>query len=104
MVYIGLVLNARGLDRALASVGRDGERGVDEINYVVVATDEFSQRNQGMSTRQSLAQWAEVGSRARAAGLRTTLTIAALLCAHIGAALFHHFVRKDDILLRMVGR
>ncbi len=32
------------------------------------------------------------------------LMIAALLCAHIGAALFHHFVRKDDILLRMVGR
>ncbi len=30
--------------------------------------------------------------------------IALLLCAHIGAALFHHFIRKDDILLRMVGR
>jgi cytochrome b561 len=32
------------------------------------------------------------------------LMIGALLCAHIGAALFHHFVRRDDILLRMVGR
>jgi cytochrome b561 len=32
------------------------------------------------------------------------LMIAAVLCAHIGAALFHHFIRRDDILLRMVGR
>ena len=32
------------------------------------------------------------------------LLIAALLVAHIGAALFHHFVRKDGVLLRMIGR
>lgn len=69
--YIGLVLNRRGLDRALAGAG------VHEINYVLVATDEFSQRNQGMDTRWSLGQWAEVASAARAAGLRTTLTVAA---------------------------
>jgi cytochrome b561 len=31
------------------------------------------------------------------------LAIAALLCAHIGAALFHHFIRKDDVLMRMVS-
>lgn len=29
-------------------------------------------------------------------------TIAALLCLHIGAALFHHFVRRDRVLMRMV--
>lgn len=28
--------------------------------------------------------------------------MAAILLAHIGAALFHHFVRKDNILTRMV--
>jgi cytochrome b561 len=28
--------------------------------------------------------------------------IAGLLCLHIGAALFHHFVRRDRVLLRMV--
>jgi cytochrome b561 len=28
--------------------------------------------------------------------------IIGLLCAHIGAALFHHFVRRDRVLLRMV--
>ena len=26
------------------------------------------------------------------------------LCAHIGGALFHHFIRKDRTLLRMLGR
>lgn len=32
------------------------------------------------------------------------LTIAALIAMHIGAALFHHFIRRDNILLRMLGR
>jgi len=32
------------------------------------------------------------------------ILIGALLVAHIGAALFHHFVRKDRVLLRMIGR
>ena len=30
------------------------------------------------------------------------IAIALLLCAHIGAALFHHFIRKDGVLMRMV--
>jgi cytochrome b561 len=29
------------------------------------------------------------------------LTIACLLAAHIGAALYHHFVRRDRVLMRM---
>ncbi len=29
-------------------------------------------------------------------------TIITLLCLHIGAALFHHFVRKDNVLKRMM--
>jgi hydroxymethylglutaryl-CoA lyase len=66
--YIGLVLNRRGLDRALAA-------GVDEVNYVVAATESFSERNQGVSVAQALASWHDIGTAARAAGLRTTLTI-----------------------------
>jgi cytochrome b561 len=31
------------------------------------------------------------------------LAIAGLLAAHIGAALHHHFVRKDGILMRMIS-
>jgi cytochrome b561 len=29
--------------------------------------------------------------------------IALLICAHIGGALFHHFIRKDRVLMRMVS-
>lgn len=32
------------------------------------------------------------------------LCIALLICMHIGAALFHHFIRRDRLLLRMLGR
>jgi hydroxymethylglutaryl-CoA lyase len=68
--WIGLVLNERGLDRAIRA-------GVDEVNVVVVATDTFSQRNQGVSTDDAIAAWTRIADRARAAGLRTTVTIAA---------------------------
>ncbi|MGW0894710.1 hydroxymethylglutaryl-CoA lyase [Saccharopolyspora sp. NPDC002578] len=68
--YIGLVLNGRGFDRALAA-------GVDEVNVVVVATDTFSERNQGMSTEQGLALWSELAARAHREGVRPTVTIAA---------------------------
>jgi hydroxymethylglutaryl-CoA lyase len=68
--WIGLVLNERGLDRAIRA-------GVDEVNVVVVATDTFSQRNQGVSTDEAIAAWTRIADRARTAGLRTTVTIAA---------------------------
>jgi cytochrome b561 len=31
------------------------------------------------------------------------ILIALLLCAHIGGALYHHFIRKDRVLMRMVS-
>ncbi|NKZ08182.1 hydroxymethylglutaryl-CoA lyase [Actinomadura latina] len=68
--YAGLVLNRRGLDRALAA-------GVDEVNVVVVATDEFSRRNQGCTVDEGVANWARIAADARAAGLFRTVTIAA---------------------------
>jgi hydroxymethylglutaryl-CoA lyase len=68
--WIGLVLNERGLDRAIAA-------GVDEVNVVVVATDTFSRRNQGVGTGEGIAAWQRIAPRARAAGLRTTVTVAA---------------------------
>jgi cytochrome b561 len=30
------------------------------------------------------------------------IAIACLAAAHIGAALYHHFVRKDRVLMRMI--
>jgi len=56
---IGLVLNRRGLERALRA-------GVDEVNVVVVASETFSQRNQAASIAQALANWAEIAAIARA--------------------------------------
>jgi hydroxymethylglutaryl-CoA lyase len=68
--WIGLVLNERGLDRAIAA-------GLDEVNVVVVATDTFSERNQGVGTAGGIAAWQRIAGRAKAAGLRTTVTVAA---------------------------
>jgi hydroxymethylglutaryl-CoA lyase len=67
---IGLVLNERGLDRALAA-------GVDEVNAVVVVTDTFGERNQGQSTTEGVKFWERVADRARAHGVRASVTVAA---------------------------
>ena len=67
--YIGLVLNRRGFDRAVAA-------GVDEVNFVVVASETFSQRNQGMSVAASVENVRGLAADARAAGLRLSVTLA----------------------------
>lgn len=53
---IGLVLNERGWDRAVAS-------GVDEANVVVCATDGFGIRNQGADVAGQLATLAAIAER-----------------------------------------
>jgi hydroxymethylglutaryl-CoA lyase len=68
--YIGLAMNGRGFDRALAA-------GVTEVNYVLVASDTFSQRNNGAPTLETLTGWAEVAAAARAAKMPTSITIGA---------------------------
>ena len=68
--YVGLVLNRRGFDRAVAA-------GCDEIGMVVVATDTFNLRNQGATTAESIAAWNEIARAARAAGIRAQVTISA---------------------------
>jgi hydroxymethylglutaryl-CoA lyase len=70
VAWSGLVLNDRGLDRALAA-------GLGEVNLVVVATDTFSRRNQGVDTAGAVATWTRLATRARAAGVSVTLTVAA---------------------------
>ncbi|GIH27816.1 hydroxymethylglutaryl-CoA lyase [Acrocarpospora phusangensis] len=66
--YIGLVVNGRGLERAL-------DAGVDEVNAVVVATETFSQRNQGMSIAEAVRSFAAISGSAHDGGLRVTATI-----------------------------
>lgn len=68
--YAGLVMNHRGLDRAL-------EAGVDEIDVVVVATDTFCERNQGMTTQQACETAGALVAESHAAGVFTTVTLAA---------------------------
>lgn len=67
--YSGLVLNQRGLGRALAA-------GVDEVNVVVCASDTFSRRNQGVGRDESTLLATDLVQTARSAGLGVTLTIA----------------------------
>jgi hydroxymethylglutaryl-CoA lyase len=66
--YVGLVLNRRGFDRALAA-------GCTEIGMVAVATDSFGQRNQGASIEEAIAAWNEIAPLAKAAGIRAQVTI-----------------------------
>jgi hydroxymethylglutaryl-CoA lyase len=68
--YIGLVVNQRGLDRALAA-------GVDEVNAIVVATETFCRRNQGMSIAEAVGSFAAISDRAHDGGLGVTATIGA---------------------------
>ncbi len=68
--YIGLVLNRRGLDRAIAA-------RCDEVNYAVVVTDSFSQRNQGTTSAEGIEVWKEIARGARDAGLRPSLVVSA---------------------------
>ncbi len=67
--YIGLVLNHRGAVRAAAA-------GVDEMNYVVPATDTFGQRNQGVTTRQALDALGPIAEVARERGIGLSVTVA----------------------------
>ncbi len=67
--YAGLVLNRRGLDRAVSA-------GVDEVNVVVCVSDTFSRRNQNASTKDSMQAAVDVIGEARSQGLFTTLTLA----------------------------
>lgn len=66
--YIGLVLNRKGFDRALAAGCRD-------ISMVTSATNEFGIRNQGAPIVESLAVWKEIAPLARAQSVKSEVTI-----------------------------
>lgn len=66
--YTGLVLNERGLDRAL-------ETAVDDIGFVVAATEGFSMANQNAPVDAVMSELVELIPRANAAGRTTSLTI-----------------------------
>jgi hydroxymethylglutaryl-CoA lyase len=66
--YIGLIMNERGLDRAL-------ETKVNEIGMVVLSTDSYNCKNQGVDIDQSVRAWNEISKRAKQNGLRANVMI-----------------------------
>ena len=68
--YIGLVMNMRGADRAIAT-GR-----INQLGAVVVATDTFAMANQGQSSAGSVDAASSIILAAKRAGLSAQVTIA----------------------------
>lgn len=68
--YIGLVLNHKGFARA-----RDA--GLGEVGMAILASDAYNQRNQGVSTGESIKAWIAVARSARASGMRANVMISA---------------------------
>ena len=68
VTYAGLVLNERGYERLAAT-------GLREVHFSFGASETFNARNQGASVTESVAAAARIVSRARADGLRSTVTI-----------------------------
>ncbi len=68
--YIGLVLNQRGFERAVAA-------GCDEVGFVILASDTFSRRNQGMGTADGILLWHEISRAAAERGINASVMISA---------------------------
>jgi len=83
---IGGALNRRGVDRALAAE-------IDEVNFVVIASETFNQRDQGGSVRATMSELAVAAETARREHVPFSLTIgAAFGCPFEGE------VRPDRVL------
>ena len=70
VTFIGLVLNLRGFERAVAC-------NIDEINCAVVASDTFNLRNQGATTEQTMDVIKEITQEIQAAGINMGVTVSA---------------------------
>jgi hydroxymethylglutaryl-CoA lyase/(R)-citramalyl-CoA lyase len=70
VTYAALVLNLRGLERALAT-------GADEIHLAYPVTDTFARRNQNMTVEGAAATTAQMIGNAKAAGVPVTATLGA---------------------------
>jgi len=68
VIFIGLVLNRRGFDRA-----RDVN--INEIGMAVVASDTYNQRNQGVPTSESIKAWLDIAKDAKTAGIRANVMV-----------------------------
>ena len=71
VTFIGLVMNVRGAERAIAT-GK-----IDQLGAVAVATDTFAMANQGQSSNESVAAAKAIIALAKAEGRTAQCTIAA---------------------------
>lgn len=71
VTYIGLVMNGRGADRAIAT-GR-----INQLGAVAVATDKFAMANQGQTSDESVEAAKAIIATAKDAGLTGQATIGA---------------------------
>ena len=68
VTYAGLVLNERGYDRFATTE-------LTEAHYAFAVSEEFNQRNSGAPTEESVAAGERVVARAKADGIRATVTL-----------------------------
>ena len=71
VTYIGLVMNKRGADRAIAT------QRIDQLGVVVVATDQFAMANQGQTSDGSVRMAQDVINKANTVYLTAQATVAA---------------------------
>jgi hydroxymethylglutaryl-CoA lyase len=68
VTYIGLVLNKRGFERALAVQ-------MDEIGMAVIASETYNQRNNGAAMQDSINAWLEMSAEAKQEGMRANVMV-----------------------------
>ncbi|MGB3455081.1 MAG: hydroxymethylglutaryl-CoA lyase [Litorimonas sp.] len=91
VTYIGLVMNERGVDRALKTK-------VDELGLVACASDTFATKNQNQTRDGSVEMCLTMADKARANGLRYNVTIATSFgCPFEGGI-------SEDVVAGMVAR
>lgn len=91
VTFIGLVMNARGAERAIAT-GR-----IDQLGAVAVASDRFAMANQGQTSAGSVDAAREIIAMASAAGLTAQATIgAAFGCPFEGEIAEDHVVAMAE--------
>ena len=91
VTFIGLVMNARGAERAIAT-GR-----INQLGAVAVASDQFAMANQGQTSNGSVDAAREIIAMARLAGLTAQATIgAAFGCPFEGEIAEDHVVAMAE--------
>lgn len=86
VTYVGLVLNDRGLERAV-------EAGCDEVNIVVPVTEGFAAVNQNTTVAQAIAMWHRLAERASGEGIAASVVLSvAFGCPYDGE------VSVDDLV------